>query len=201
MIGLGRMGANMVRRLMRDQHTCVVYDHSPAAVQALVKEGATGADSLDSFVAQLTPPRSIWLMVPAAVVDPTLQDLTGRLQSGDAIVDGGNSFYVDDLRRSAGLESAGIAYVDVGTSGGIWGLERGYCLMIGGPAPVVDGSFDEQDGEAYAVQHLTVQELDLRYPARHDVPGPGGLLVESADPTCRNREPRFRSWHARHGLA
>jgi 6-phosphogluconate dehydrogenase len=137
MIGLGRMGANMVRRLMRDHHTCVVYDHNPAAVQNLAKEGALGSDSLDRFVAQLTPPRTVWLMVPAAVVDPTLKELASRLQSGDAIVDGGNSYYVDDLRRSAGLESSGIAYMDVGTSGGIWGLERGYCLMIGGPAPAV----------------------------------------------------------------
>jgi len=138
MIGLGRMGANMVRRLMRDHHTCVVYDHSAAAVQTLVAEGATGADSLDSFVAQLTPPRSVWLMVPAAVVDQTLTDLAGRLQPGDTIIDGGNSFYVDDYRRSAELQRASLAYVDVGTSGGIWGLERGYCLMIGGPAPAVE---------------------------------------------------------------
>jgi 6-phosphogluconate dehydrogenase len=138
MIGLGRMGANMVRRLMRDQHTCVVYDHSPAAVQTLTKEGATGADSLDTFIAQLTPPRTIWLMVPAAVVDVTLKDLASRLQSGDTLVDGGNSYYVDDIRRSAGLAASGVAYVDVGTSGGIWGLERGYCLMIGGPAPAVE---------------------------------------------------------------
>jgi 6-phosphogluconate dehydrogenase len=137
MIGLGRMGANMVRRLMRDHHTCVVYDHSPAAVQTLAQEGATGAESLDTFVAQLIPPRTVWLMVPAAVVDATLQELASRLQSGDTIIDGGNSYYVDDLRRSAGLESSGIAYVDVGTSGGIWGLERGYCLMIGGPGPAV----------------------------------------------------------------
>ena len=138
MIGLGRMGANMVRRLMRDQHTCVVYDHSPAAVETLAKEGATGADSLDSLVAQQLPPRTVWLMVPAAVVDQTLTDLASRLQPGDTIVDGGNSYYVDDIRRSAALESSGIAYVDVGTSGGIWGLERGFCLMIGGPAPVVE---------------------------------------------------------------
>ncbi|MGI9148970.1 MAG: phosphogluconate dehydrogenase (NAD(+)-dependent, decarboxylating) [Chloroflexota bacterium] len=137
MIGLGRMGANMVRRLMRDQHTCVVYDHSPAAVQPLTQEGATGADSLDRLVGQLTPPRTIWLMVPAAVVDSTLNDLAGRLQPGDAIVDGGNSYYVDDIRRSAGLASSGIAYVDVGTSGGVFGLDRGYCLMIGGPGPAV----------------------------------------------------------------
>jgi 6-phosphogluconate dehydrogenase len=137
MIGLGRMGANMVRRLMRDQHTCVVYDHSPTAVQNLAQEGAVGADSLDAFVSQLTPPRTVWLMVPAAVVDPTLKDLAGRLQAGDTIIDGGNSYYVDDIRRSAELERSGIAYVDAGTSGGIHGLERGYCLMIGGQAQAV----------------------------------------------------------------
>jgi len=133
MIGLGRMGANMVRRLLRDGHECVVYDHSPAAVQALAQDGAVGGDSLDQFVAQLKPPRAVWLMVPAAVVDQTLDDLAGRLQADDVVVDGGNSYYVDDLRRSAKLKQSGLEYLDVGTSGGIWGLERGYCLMIGGP--------------------------------------------------------------------
>jgi 6-phosphogluconate dehydrogenase len=137
MIGLGRMGANMVRRLLRAGHECVVYDHSPAAVQALVQDGAAGADLLDQFVAQLKPPRAIWLMVPAAVVDQTLDDLVSRLQADDVVVDGGNSYYVDDLRRSARLKEAGLDYVDVGTSGGIWGLERGYCLMIGGSTTAV----------------------------------------------------------------
>jgi 6-phosphogluconate dehydrogenase len=139
MIGLGRMGANMVRRLMRNGHTCVVYDHSPAAIQALVKEGAQGADSPESLISQLTPPRAIWLMVPAAVVDATLNDLlaTRRLESGDALIDGGNSYYIDDLRRASDLRSSKLEYVDVGTSGGIHGLERGYCLMIGGSVPVV----------------------------------------------------------------
>jgi 6-phosphogluconate dehydrogenase len=132
MIGLGRMGANMVRRLLRQGHECVVYDHSPQAVEALAKDGAAGADSLDDLVAQLKPPRAVWLMVPAAVVDPTLDDLVSRLQKDDVVVDGGNSYYVDDLRRGAKLKEAGIDYVDVGTSGGVWGLERGYCLMIGG---------------------------------------------------------------------
>jgi 6-phosphogluconate dehydrogenase len=132
MIGLGRMGANMVRRLMRDGHTCVVFDHSPEAVDRLTKEGAAGADSLDSFVKQLQPPRAIWLMVPAAVVDSTLGELTKGLQAGDTVIDGGNSYYVDDMRRAALLQQSSVDYVDVGTSGGIWGVDRGYCLMIGG---------------------------------------------------------------------
>jgi 6-phosphogluconate dehydrogenase len=137
MIGLGRMGANMVRRLLRDGHECVVYDHSPAAVEALAQDGAAGADSLADLVAQLQPPRAIWLMVPAAVVDQTLDDLVSHLQAGDVVVDGGNSYYVDDLRRSARFTELGLDYLDVGTSGGVWGLERGYCLMIGGPDAAV----------------------------------------------------------------
>jgi 6-phosphogluconate dehydrogenase len=137
MIGLGRMGANMVRRLLRDGHECVVYDHSPDAVQALVRDGSVGGNSLQEFVAQLKPPRTVWLMVPAAVVDQTLDELVSRLQAGDVVIDGGNSYYVDDLRRGAKLKESGIDYVDVGTSGGVWGLERGYCLMIGGPDPAV----------------------------------------------------------------
>jgi 6-phosphogluconate dehydrogenase len=137
MIGLGRMGANMVKRVMRDGHTCVVYDRDAAAVQALTQAGALGADSLDHFVSQLEAPRTIWLMLPAAVVDQALDELASRVQPGDTIVDGGNSYYVDDMRRSAKLEPSNVAYLDVGTSGGIWGLERGYCLMIGGPVPAV----------------------------------------------------------------
>jgi 6-phosphogluconate dehydrogenase len=134
------MGANMVRRLMRSGHTCVVYDHSPAAIQALVVEGALGANSLESLVGQLVAPRAVWLMVPAAVVDPTLDQLltTGQLESGDALIDGGNSYYIDDIRRAADLKNSRLEYVDVGTSGGIHGLERGYCLMIGGSTPVVE---------------------------------------------------------------
>jgi 6-phosphogluconate dehydrogenase len=137
MIGLGRMGANMVKRVMRDGHTCVVYDRDAAAVQALTQAGALGADSLDHFVSELEAPRTIWLMLPAAVVDQALGELASRVQPGDTIVDGGNSYYVDDMRRSAKLEPSNVAYLDVGTSGGIWGLERGYCLMIGGPVPAV----------------------------------------------------------------
>src|SRR3981081_2996873 len=140
MIGLGRMGANMVRRLMRNGHTCVVYDHSPAAIQPLVLEGAHGANSLESLIGQLAPPRAVWLMVPAAVVDATLDELlaTGRFESGDALIDGGNSYYVDDIRRAAELRNTNLEYVDVGTSGGIHGLERGYCLMIGGSGAVIE---------------------------------------------------------------
>ena len=137
MIGLGRMGANMVRRLMRNGHQCVVFDRSRDAVQGLVKEGATGAASLEEFVAKLTSPRTAWLMVPAAVVDNALSDLAPRLQSDDVIIDGGNSYYIDDIRRAKELASRGVHYVDVGTSGGVWGLERGYCLMIGGPDKAV----------------------------------------------------------------
>jgi 6-phosphogluconate dehydrogenase len=138
LIGLGRMGANMTRRLMRAGHSCVVYDVFPASVQALAGEGATGAASLADFVAQLHAPRAIWLMVPAGVVDSTLAELVPLLAPGDIVIDGGNSYYHDDLRRAAELRARDLHYVDVGTSGGIWGLDRGYCLMIGGEAPVVE---------------------------------------------------------------
>jgi 6-phosphogluconate dehydrogenase len=133
MIGLGRMGANMVRRLLQGGHDCVVFDVNPANVKQLAKQGATGADSLDDFVGKLRVPRAVWLMVPAAVVDSTLKDLVPRLQSDDTVIDGGNSYYIDDIRRAKELEASGIHYLDVGTSGGVWGLERGYCQMIGGP--------------------------------------------------------------------
>jgi 6-phosphogluconate dehydrogenase len=137
MIGLGRMGINMVRRLMRAGHQCVVYDLHAEAVQALVKEGAVGAVSLEELVGKLKAPRAIWMMVPAGVVDATLKGLTPFLEKDDVIIDGGNSYYHDDLHRSAELKQKGIHYVDVGTSGGVWGAERGYCLMIGGEAEVV----------------------------------------------------------------
>jgi 6-phosphogluconate dehydrogenase len=137
MIGLGRMGANMVRRLIRNGHECVVFDMSAAAVQELVKEKAVGAASLGEFVGKLAKPRAVWLMVPAAVVDKTIADLLPHLEPGDILIDGGNSYYVDDIRRAKELAPHGIHYVDVGTSGGVWGLERGYCMMIGGePATV-----------------------------------------------------------------
>jgi 6-phosphogluconate dehydrogenase len=137
MIGLGRMGANMVRRLLRDGHECVVNDRSPDAVQALVGEGATGDTSLESFIAKLKPPRAIWLMIPAALVDTILDQLVKVVSEGDVIIDGGNSYYIDDIRRAKELRTKGIHYVDVGTSGGVWGLERGYCQMIGGEKDVV----------------------------------------------------------------
>jgi 6-phosphogluconate dehydrogenase len=132
MIGLGRMGANMVRRLQRKGHECVVYDMSASAVADLAAEGASGASSLGDFVAKLRAPRAVWLMVPAAVVDRTIAELQPLLGPGDILIDGGNSYYVDDLRRAKELATRGIHYVDVGTSGGVWGLERGYCMMIGG---------------------------------------------------------------------
>jgi 6-phosphogluconate dehydrogenase len=137
MIGLGRMGANMVRRLLKNGQKCVVFDRSPKSVDDLVKEGAQGASSLADLVKKLERPRAIWLMVPAAVVDQTIGELSPLLEKGDTIIDGGNSYYVDDLERAKGLRSLGIHYVDVGTSGGIWGLDRGYCMMIGGDTEIV----------------------------------------------------------------
>ena len=137
MIGLGRMGTNMVRRLRRAGHQCVVYDLEPEAVQALVSEGAVGTKSLEDFADKLKKPRAVWMMVPAAVVDSTLKTLIPFLERGDVVIDGGNSYYHDDIRRAAELKPKGIHYVDAGTSGGVWGSERGYCLMIGGEEPVV----------------------------------------------------------------
>src|SRR3989449_9420610 len=137
MIGLGRMGANMARRLLKSGHQCVVFDMSPKAVQELVAEKAVGSSSLAEFVRKLTKPRAVWLMVPAAVVDNTIADLLPHLEAEDILIDGGNSYYIDDIRRARELAPQGIHYVDVGTSGGIWGLERGYCMMIGGEQEVV----------------------------------------------------------------
>jgi 6-phosphogluconate dehydrogenase len=137
MIGLGRMGANMVRRLLTGGHECVVFDRSPKSVQELVAEKAVGAGSLAEFVRKLAKPRAVWLMVPAAVVDQTIADLVPLLERDDILIDGGNSYYVDDIRRAKELGAKGIHYVDVGTSGGVWGLERGYCMMIGGEPAVV----------------------------------------------------------------
>jgi 6-phosphogluconate dehydrogenase len=138
MVGLGRMGANMVRRLLRGGHQCVVYDRNPESIQSLVDEGATGASSLEELAGKLSPPRAAWVMVPAG--DPTEQTvmtLAAQMQPGDILIDGGNSYFKDDVRRAQALVTKGLHYVDVGTSGGIWGLERGYCMMIGGPPDVI----------------------------------------------------------------
>src|ERR1700759_1563321 len=137
MIGLGRMGANMVRRLIKGGHECVVFDMSPKAVAELVTEKAVGSASLAEFVKKLAKPRAVWLMVPAGVVDKSIADLLPHLESGDILIDGGNSYYIDDIRRAKELKPKGIHYVDVGTSGGVWGLDRGYCMMVGGEADAV----------------------------------------------------------------
>src|SRR2546426_1862448 len=137
MVGLGRMGANMVRRLINAGHRCTVFDRIPKAVEDLANEGSAGASSLADLAKQLEKPRAVWLMVPAAVVDKTITDLLPNLESDDTLIDGGNSYYVDDIRRGKELAAKGIHYVDVGTSGGVWGLERGYCMMIGGEAAVI----------------------------------------------------------------
>jgi 6-phosphogluconate dehydrogenase len=159
MIGLGRMGANMVRRLLKGGHHCVVFDRSVQAVADLVKEKAIGAKSLAEFTKKLAMPRAIWLMVPVGAVDDTIANLLPNLERGDILIDGGNSYYVDDIRRANELVPKGIHYVDVGTSGGIWGLDRGYCMMIG--------------GEAEAVKHLNPVFATLA-PGRGDIlPTPG----------------------------
>jgi 6-phosphogluconate dehydrogenase len=159
MIGLGRMGANMVRRLLKGGHQCAVFDMSAKAVAELVKEKAVGAASLPEFVKSLTKPRAIWLMVPVGVVDKTIADLLPHLERGDMLIDGGNSYYIDDIRRAKELAPKGIHYVDVGTSGGVWGLERGYCMMIG--------------GETDAVRHLDPIFATLA-PGRGEIPRTAG---------------------------
>jgi 6-phosphogluconate dehydrogenase len=138
MIGLGRMGANMVRRLMRDGHDCVVFDLNPNAVKELAGEGATGASSMQDLVSKLAKPRPVWMMVPAAAVDATIAKVVDFLEPGDILIDGGNSYYRDDIDRAKRLEAKGIKYLDIGVSGGVWGLERGFCHMIGGPDDVVN---------------------------------------------------------------
>jgi 6-phosphogluconate dehydrogenase len=155
MIGLGRMGANMVRRLLKGGHQCVVFDRSAKAVEELVREKASGAASLAEFAKKLTKPRAIWLMVPVGAVDQTIADLLPHLERGDILIDGGNSYYIDDIRRAKELTPRGIHYVDVGTSGGVWGLERGYCMMIG--------------GEPDTVKHLDPIFITLA-PGRGDIP-------------------------------
>jgi 6-phosphogluconate dehydrogenase len=158
MIGLGRMGGNMVRRLMNAGHECVVYNRSPEPVREMEKEGAIGAADLDDFVARLARPRAVWLMIPAGVVDNQIADLVERLDEGDIIIDGGNSWYKDDIVRARQVQPRGIRYLDVGTSGGVWGLERGYCLMIG--------------GDSDAVQHLDPVFASLA-PGLGDIPRTG----------------------------
>ena len=165
MIGLGRMGANMVRRLQRAGHQCVAFDRSAESVKHVASEGAIAATSLDDLVKKLERPRAVWLMVPAAVVDATLQDLAGKLDSGDIVIDGGNSYYIDDIRRAKELTTKGLYYVDVGTSGGVWGLERGYCQMIGGEKQIV-GHLDP------IFKSLAPGRGDIsRTPGREKVPG------------------------------
>ena len=171
MIGLGRMGANMVRRLLRAGHQCVAFDRNPSSVNDLARDGATAATSLDDLVKKLQRPRAIWLMVPAAVVDATLQDLAPKLDSGDIIIDGGNSYYIDDIRRSKELAAKSLHYVDVGTSGGVWGLERGYCQMIGGEKQVV-----EHLEPGYLMQMLDVAYHKLRPGSR--------IILETINPAC-----------------
>src|SRR6516165_11549825 len=167
MIGLGRMGANMVRRLLQRGHTCVVYDRSADSVKELSGEGATGSSSLDDFVRKLQKPRAIWLMVPAAVVDASIAELVPKLDAGDILIDGGNSYYIDDIRRAKELRTKGIHYVDVGTSGGVWGLDRGYCMMIG--------------GEPDAVRHLDPIFAALA-PGRGNIPRTPGREGASGTP-------------------
>jgi 6-phosphogluconate dehydrogenase len=161
MIGLGRMGANLVKRLMRDGHRCVVYDVSPEAVKGLVGDGAVGSSSLQDFVSKLEKPRALWIMVPAAIVQSTLDQLTEYLEEGDIVIDGGNSYYRDDIARAKQLAGSKIHYIDCGTSGGVWGLDRGYCLMIGGekePVERLDPIFKTiapGEGQAEPTPHRT----------------------------------------------
>src|SRR6201993_754664 len=165
MIGLGRMGANMVRRLQRAGHQCVAFDRSAESVNQVARDGATAATSLDDLVKKLQRPRAVWLMVPAAVVDATLKELAAKLEPGDIVIDGGNSYYIDDIRRAKELETKSLHYVDVGTSGGVWGLERGYCQMIGGEKQVV-GHLDP------IFKSLSPGRGDIsRTPGREKVPG------------------------------
>lgn len=166
MIGLGRMGASMTQRLMRAGHQCVVFDLDPDVVQTLTLHGAVGARSLHELVAQLTPPRAVWLMLPAAAVDQTVATLASLLAAGDIIIDGGNSFYQDDIRRAQELQEHGIQYVDVGVSGGVWGVERGYCLMIGGEPEVV------QYLDALFATLAPGIEAAARTPGREQIGGP-----------------------------
>src|SRR5690242_2024351 len=175
MIGLGRMGANMVRRLQKNGHQCVVFDRTAATVQQLSSEGATGSTSLDDLVQKLQKPRAIWPMVPAAVVDSSIRELLPKLESGDILIDGGNSYYIDDIRRAKELKPKGIHYVDVGTSGGVWGLDRGYCQMIG--------------GETDVVTHLDSIFKTLAPGAGSIEPTPGSAASTASEGTCTVVQP------------
>jgi len=185
MIGLGRMGTNMVGRLLRAQHRCVVYDLHPEAAAALVKEGAIAATSLEDFAHTLKTPRVVWMMVPAALVDSTLQVLVPLLGRDDIVIDGGNSYYHDDIRRAAELKPMGIHYVDVGTSGGVWGLERGYCLMIGGnEAPI------KRLDPIFAALAPSI-EAAPRTPGRERSAGQRSTAICTAAPAARGTSSRW----------
>ncbi len=180
MIGLGRMGANMVRRLVRGEHDCVVYDTHPDAIKKLVDDGGgkiKGTSSLQEFVGALSKPRAIWLMVPAAVVDKTLEELVPLMEGGDIVIDGGNSYYIDDLQRAKDLKQKGLHYVDVGTSGGVWGLDRGFCMMIGGDKDAV-----EHLDPIFATLAPAVDSAS-RTPGRDDAPAPPSTAISTAAPS------------------
>ena len=194
MIGLGRMGANMVRRLLKGGHQCVVFDRSPKAVEELVQEKAVGASSLADLVKKLDKPRAVWLMVPAAVVDQTIADLLPHLEAGDILIDGGNSYYVDDIRRAKELAPKQIHYVDVGTSGGVWGLERGYCMMIGGRDQAVRAPRpDLQDAGAGRGRHAA--HAGTREDRRHGRAGLPALRPERRRPLRQDGPQRHRVRH------
>ena len=194
MVGLGRMGANMVRRLIQVGHRCTVFDMFPKAVEDLAKEGATGAASLADFVKKLEQPRAIWLMVPAAVVDKTIADLLPLLEPGDILIDGGNSYYVDDIRRAKELAPKGIHYVDVGTSGGVWGLERGYCMMIGGEKEVVQ-HLDPHFRHAGAGHRRHPAHAGPRETRRHLRAGLPALRSQWRGSFRQDGPQRHRVWH------
>ena len=191
MVGLGRMGANMVRRALKGGHRCVVFDRSPKAVNELVQEKAEGSSSLQDFVTKLEKPRAIWLMVPAAAVEETIADLLPHLEPEDILIDGGNSYYVDDIRRAKELAAKRIHYVDVGTSGGVWGLERGYCMMIGGEKSVVkhlDPIFSTlAPGAGDVATHAGTREI-----GRHRRTGLPALRSKRRRPFCQNGPQRYR---------
>ncbi len=184
-IGLGRMGGNIARRLMRDGHSCVVYDHSPDATAAVVKDGASGAEDLSALIAQLEAPRVIWVMLPAGkITDETIEALRGLVSRDDIVIDGGNTYYKDDIRRAKELASQGVHYIDVGTSGGVWGLERGYCMMVGGDTAAVDHirpileTLAPGMGEAPRTQRAAQDDWDAERGYIHAGPAGAGHFVK-----------------------